>query len=260
MLRGNECRDIFLSEEDRQRFLETVFEKKQGNRFFLNAFCLMSNHVHLMLREGTEDIARAMKCIGISYVHYFNKKYKRTGHLFQDRFLSEAVEDDGYALALVRYIHRNPVKAGLVKTAAEYKWSSYLCYMDENHDFNRAVDREFILDMFSEDREKAKKLYENYINEEGSEEFMDLTQKKEVMDEEEARRLFKRLLAGQNAEGGDSFKGKPQEDVIREFRQRTNLSLRRIAAITGLNKDRVHKILREARTKELSPRLPIDIG
>jgi len=105
MLRGNEKKDIFNSNADKQRFLETVFEKKQENRFYLHAFCLMNNHVHLMISEGVEDVATVMKRINVSYVYYFNNKYKRVGHLFQDRFKSEVVEQERYLLALVRYIH-----------------------------------------------------------------------------------------------------------------------------------------------------------
>ena len=100
MLRGNERRNIFRDEEYKLRFIETLYDKNQENRFSLHAFCLMDNHVHLMLSEGVEDVAKIMKRIIVSYVYYFNKKYKRVGHLFQDRFKSEIVEDDNYVLAL----------------------------------------------------------------------------------------------------------------------------------------------------------------
>lgn len=89
MLRGNERKNIFLCDEDKLYFMETMFEKKQGSRFYIHSFCLMDNHIHLMISEGSEDISRVMKRITVSYVYYFNKKYKRVGHLFQDRFKSE---------------------------------------------------------------------------------------------------------------------------------------------------------------------------
>ena len=110
MLRGNERKNIFLSDEDKLRFMETVYEKKQEARFYLHSFCLMDNHIHLMLSEGLEDISSVMKRVTVSYVYYFNKKHKRVGHLFQDRFKSEVVDEDSYALSLARYIHQNPVK------------------------------------------------------------------------------------------------------------------------------------------------------
>ena len=84
-IRGNERKNILISDEDKQQFIEMLIEKKQENRFYLNAFCLMDNHIHLMISEGTEDVTEAMKRITIGYVYYFNKKYKRVDHLFQDR-------------------------------------------------------------------------------------------------------------------------------------------------------------------------------
>ncbi|KUG02756.1 hypothetical protein ASZ90_019832 [hydrocarbon metagenome] len=235
MMRGNERRDIFLDDQDKIRFIETISEKKQEDRFYLHAFCLMDNHIHLMVSEGTEDIATVIKRIAVSYVYYFNKKYKRVGHLFQDRYRSEVVEDDRYVLALARYIHNNPVKAGLTKTAGEYRWSSYICYIDEKQYLNKILDKQIILAMFSEDKEKAKKLYKEFMNKENDDQFIDLQEEKQIMDEEEAKLLFKQLSAGQGE----------NKEIIREFKQKTNLSLRQIAAIAGISKDKVNKFLKD---------------
>jgi REP element-mobilizing transposase RayT len=91
MVRGNEKKDIFRDDHDKLRFIEIIKKVKQGNRFYLHAFCLMDNHLHMMISEGKEDVARIMKRITVSYVSYFNKKYRRVGHLFQDRFKSEGI-------------------------------------------------------------------------------------------------------------------------------------------------------------------------
>lgn len=74
MIRGNERRSIFNDDNDKLRFIETIYEKQQGNRFSIHAFCLMDNHVHLMLSEGMDDVAKVMKRISVSYVYYFNKR------------------------------------------------------------------------------------------------------------------------------------------------------------------------------------------
>ncbi len=137
MLRGNGKKNIFYNDEDRKRFMETIYGKKHGDKFYLHAFCLMNNHIHLMISEGIEDVARVMKRITVSYVYYFNKKYKRVGHLFQDRFKSEVVEHDNYVLSLARYIHQNPVKAGLVEKADDYIWSSHNCYLGRDNSFSK---------------------------------------------------------------------------------------------------------------------------
>ncbi|MCR4435699.1 MAG: transposase [Clostridiales bacterium] len=124
MLRGNERKEIFL-DDDRKRFLDTMERMKEDGNFDILAYCLMSNHVHILIREGKDSIQRSMKRIGISYVYYFNKKYHRIGHLFQDRYCSEVLEEDAYILAAARYIHNNPVKAAMVPRAEAYEWSSY---------------------------------------------------------------------------------------------------------------------------------------
>jgi putative transposase len=88
----------------------------------------MSNHVHLLLREGSEDISITMKRIGVSFVSYYNWKYWTTGHLFQDRFKSENMETTEYLLTVTRYIHQNPIKAGIANKVDEWRWSSCVGY------------------------------------------------------------------------------------------------------------------------------------
>ncbi len=89
---------------------------------------MMSNHVHLLIRERKESIGDSIKRIGVAYARYYNKKYDRSGHLFQDRFLSEPVNNIEYFMTLMRYIHQNPVKAGLVKEVKDFPWSSWSEY------------------------------------------------------------------------------------------------------------------------------------
>ena len=244
MLRGNERRNIFLDDEDKLRFLETIYEKQQKDRFNMHAYCLMDNHVHLMIGEGTEDIAKVMKRITVSYVYYFNKKYKRVGHLFQDRYRSEVVEKDSYVLALARYIHQNPVKANMTKQAGEYKWSSYGSYIDEKNYFCKMIDRDIIMELFSEDREKAKRLFIKYMDEENCDTFIDLKEEEEVMEEGEAKALYLGMLRDKGLDSEDGMKMQVPDELIKEFREKTKFSIRKIVAITKLNKDKINKILK----------------
>jgi hypothetical protein len=196
-----------------------------------------------MMQEGIKDIAKAMKGINISYVYYFNQKYKKVGHLFQDRFKSEVIENERYALSLLRYIHQNPVKAGIVKKIGDYKWSSYNAYMQENHYFQKVVDTTNILGFFSGNPTAAKRQFAEYINQECDDLFMDLEEKEAKMDEENAQRLLYELKNRQSEEKRNNNK-QITEAVIREFSEKTNWSIRQIAAITGLNKDKINKMLR----------------
>jgi putative transposase len=85
----------------------------------------------MLIKEEKEDLGIIMRRIGASYVYWYNLKYERSGHLFQDRFKSEVVNDEKYLLAVVRYIHQNPLKAGIVNNINDYAWSSYSEYIGE---------------------------------------------------------------------------------------------------------------------------------
>jgi Transposase and inactivated derivatives len=124
MLRGvNRCA-IFLEDADYRRFLRVLSVAVELSGCHVLAYCLMPNHVHLVLRTGEEQIGQVMKRIGVRYVGWFNLKYLRVGHLFQDRFRSEPVDTDSYLVTLLRYLWNNPVEAGLVERAEDYPWSS----------------------------------------------------------------------------------------------------------------------------------------
>ena len=122
MLRGADRRIIFSDDEDCERFLETLAKVKEVSGFLLYAYCLMGNHVHLLLKEEKEPLELIFKRLGASYVYYYNWKYELRGHLFQDRFRSESIENDAYFLDVLRYICQNPVKAGLCPSPSDYPW------------------------------------------------------------------------------------------------------------------------------------------
>ncbi|MCA0295306.1 MAG: transposase [Actinobacteria bacterium] len=124
MMRGVNRDAIFLEDRDCVRFLECLALAKAPSGCQVLGYCLMPNHVHLMLREVGEPISEVVKRLGIRYAGWFNKKYGRVGHLFQDRFRSVPVEDDAQVITLLRYIWNNPVEAKLVDAAEDYPWSS----------------------------------------------------------------------------------------------------------------------------------------
>lgn len=125
ILRGNNRQKIFHTDEDYVAFLKRTREYRNQCGFRLYAYCLMDNHVHLLLQELDEPLELIMRRLCGSFVYWYNRRYDRVGHLFQDRFRSETVEDDRYLATALRYIHRNPVKAGLCSNPAGFTWSSY---------------------------------------------------------------------------------------------------------------------------------------
>lgn len=124
MLRGVNRDAIFLEDADYERFLQSLAEAKEASGCLVLAYCLMTNHAHLVLRTTDEPIGSVVKRLGVRYAGWFNRKYGRVGHLFQDRFASVPVEDDGYFVTLLRYVWNNPVEAGVTTRADKYRWSS----------------------------------------------------------------------------------------------------------------------------------------
>lgn len=122
--RGNEQRAIFRDDADRERYLERLAHYREKFEFRLLAFCLMTNHVHLALRAGRFPLSRFMAGLQSSYTQWFNRRHKRVGHLFQGRYKAFLVQEDPYLLALLRYIHENPISARLVERAEDYIWCS----------------------------------------------------------------------------------------------------------------------------------------
>ncbi|WP_394967733.1 transposase [Candidatus Allofournierella merdipullorum] len=130
MLRGIDKMQIFPSASDSLHFL-AILDFVQSPEFEVLAYCLMGNHVHLLIKttkDNIESLEAAMKSLGVRYVNFFNRKYQRVGTLFQGRFVSQPVATVGYFLRVLRYIHNNPVVAGLAKEPGDYPYNSYQDY------------------------------------------------------------------------------------------------------------------------------------
>jgi len=149
VIRGINKQTVFYDENDGKVFLNRLKLFKPKLNFEVYAFCLMSNHAHLLIKEEvsaedkiTAKIGDVIHRLLTSYVYWYNKKYERVGHLFQNRFSSEPIDDDAHLLACVRYIHQNPLKSNLLKNLADYEWSSYTAYLTDEANF---VDIDFVL-------------------------------------------------------------------------------------------------------------------
>jgi REP element-mobilizing transposase RayT len=125
--RGNERRDVFYDDGDREHFLALLGIQAERFEVELWAYVLMPNHYHLVIRTVRPNLSRAMQWLGVAYTNWFNARHGRSGHLFQGRFKGFVVEDEGYLRRLLLYTQRNPLRAGLVERLADYPWSSYRC-------------------------------------------------------------------------------------------------------------------------------------
>ena len=127
--RGNNHRKLFLAKKDFKIYYMLLKKLKEEELIRIYHYCLMSNHVHLLAGvEESSNISRFMKRLGLKYFYHYKKKHNYTGHLWQDRFKSKIIERDEYLIQCGKYIELNPVRAGIVKIAEDYPYSSYLYY------------------------------------------------------------------------------------------------------------------------------------
>lgn len=242
MMRGNERKNIFLSDEDRHKFINTLVKKKEQIGFKLYAFCLMDNHIHLLINDEKQEISLIMKGIATSYAMFFNRKYQRVGHVFQDRFKSESIENERYLLAAIRYIHCNPVKASLVEKPEDYIWSSYRTYIDANLEEFTWLDKDNILEFFSGSIDE----FEKFSNEKADgEDLLDNDLEGIVGKVQQGRQYLKEYLKQQWPDVSiETIKDEPgiYREVILELRRHTSLSIRSIAELIGVGRNKVERV------------------
>ncbi len=129
MFRGNNGRDIFFSNDERWHFCGLLEEIVKKFSCKIHSFCLMSNHVHLLIEVDDIPLSKSLHFVAFHYARWLNNRQKLTGHLFQDRYKAKLVTKQSYLLQLCRYIHLNPVKAGMVDQPGDYFWSSHSDYL-----------------------------------------------------------------------------------------------------------------------------------
>ena len=235
MLRGINKQQIFYEKEDYQFFISLLERYKEPCGYELYAYCLMGNHIHLLIREGNEvSMGDIFRHIGSAFVYWYNIKYERVGHLFQDRYKSEPIEDESYLLTVFRYILMNPVKAGLCGKAEEYPYSSAGEYLKG---INGITDTSYIKGMYNE---KNLKEYIYQKNEDQCME-MDETSRKRVTDEE-ARQLISKELGGVIPAIGKAKERKGLNSSINRL-IRAGISIRQLSRLTGISKKVIENAL-----------------
>ncbi len=161
--RGNERKNIFKSARDREKFLSYLASSTERYGAEIHVYCLMTNHYHLLLETPLGNLSQIMRHINGAYTAYFNTRRQRDGHLFQGRYKAIVVDADEYAGELSRYIHLNPVRAGMVERPEEYRWSSYQYYIDLRKK-PQWLKTDFILDYFGKKVSTAQKRYREFVS------------------------------------------------------------------------------------------------
>ncbi|MCF8011944.1 MAG: transposase [Clostridiales bacterium] len=158
--RGNNREYIFKYDGEKRYFLKKLIDYKIDMNFRLFGFVIMGNHYHLVLQTTGIPLQKIMHCINNSYSKFYNVVKERTGHVFGGRYKAIPVQDDRYILTLLRYVHQNPIRAGICEHVWEYPWSSDVFYRQKRDSF---IDSSFILDILSNNRDEAVKEYKDFV-------------------------------------------------------------------------------------------------
>lgn len=162
MTRGNNRNVVFKCDEDYQYYLELVFKYKLEHPFDLYHYCLMNNHVHMLVKTNiASDFSTFMKKINLAYFHHYNKEYGWVGHFWQDRFKSQAVGKDAYFIQCGKYIELNPVRASIVENPADYLYSSYRYY--EKGETNHLITPDFMYEEMGKDDAERQAQYRKLV-------------------------------------------------------------------------------------------------
>jgi REP element-mobilizing transposase RayT len=160
--RGNAREDIYNDEIDRQHFLLLLQNTVNRYDWYCHAYCLMDNHYHLLIETNSPTLSKGMKYLNGTYTQYFNRQHQRVGHVFQGRFKAILVQKDAYLLELARYIALNPVRAQIVRSAKEWRWSSYRA--TAGYEENAAcLTTEWILAGFDKIKSVAQQHYRDFV-------------------------------------------------------------------------------------------------
>ncbi|WP_079525520.1 transposase [Solibacillus isronensis] len=236
IMRGVNRQTIFEEDEDKKRFLEILKKYKGISQYELYSYCLMDNHIHLLLKVTQEEISIIIKRISSSYVYWYNWKYGRVGHLFQERFKSENVENTVYFLTVLRYIHQNPLKAGLVNNVFESQWSSINEYIQRR----TIVDIDYGLDLFSSERRKAIKLYMEYMQQQNDDQCLEVSMNVKKTDQE--IRKYLNTLGIANTSQLQQLNRSHRDEILAKVKSLNGVSIRQLSRITGISKSVIGRI------------------
>ncbi len=262
--RGNKCEDIYLSDRDRELFLSILGEVCQRFNWHCHAYCLMSNHYHLLIETPDANLAQGMRQLNGVYTQRFNQAQKRVGHVFQGRYKAILVEKDSYLLELSRYIVLNPVRARMVRAAQDWPWSSYRATVG----FSQApqwLTVNWVLSAFGPYLSEAVNGYELFIAEGagqpspweqlknqiylGSDQFVSAMQAKIETDQELSEIPLSQRRPMPKPLGWYEKSGATRDDAVKLAYASGGYSMKEIGDYFGLHYSRVSRIIAKAKGK-----------
>ena len=227
--RGVSKQLIFEQPSDYRKFLKILKRFSEEEGFEVIAYCLMQNHFHLLIKTDAMP-GKIIQKISISYSYYFNKKYGRVGHLFQNRFKSEAIEMDPYFVCAIRYIHNNPLKAGICK-AEDYRWSSYHEYVGTPD----IIKPDYLLGMIG-----GKDNFKTFDNGLEKESYLEVSDSF-CLSDESASELITKTLGLKSCFEISNFSIKKRNEYIKKLKE-IGLGCTQIMRLTGIGRGVIERI------------------
>lgn len=240
MMRGNNREKIFIYNEQKMYCMDILKSLVEEEPIEISAYCLMDNHVHLLVKGEITDLIRSIKRLNIRYAMKFNKKTDRIGHVFQDRYRSEVISDEPYLLHVIRYIHNNPVKAGMVKHPRDYRWSSYQEFFTRSAGIINAEQKKFIMVFFRDNFAR----FEEFHLELDYHEYLDIQEDIQYNRHQAAQRIITNYCHAKDISDEKQVlaNGENLKELVKELLIGTKLSHRQIAKILGISNNIVHKV------------------
>lgn len=243
IFRGVNRQDIFLDNEDRQRFLQTLNRYRKETEVNILVFCLMDNHVHILARADSAPGSMVQKIL-CSYVPYFNKKYGRVGHLFSSRYYSGTLETERAVLAVAKYILRNPLKAGL-SAVQDYPWSSWREISLWSKNSPKICDIQPLIALAGSKNElvafvladdPAESMQDKSVYRNGDDDFRPYRR----WTEHEAYEIMQKSCGGINPLSIASLPKSDRDHLLRHFKK-MGISVRQISRLTGIERNSVQR-------------------
>lgn len=232
MLRGVNRQQIFEEKSDYIQFIKILYELIPISQYKLYAFCLMGNHIHLLIKVEDEPLDLIMKRLENRFVHWYNKKYNRTGHLFENRYKSEPVEDEKYLIIVLRYILQNPVKAGMCNDIFEYPWSSVKYIISSKESMVSVSDFRLLFNSNND--------FIQFLKASNDDQCLDYEFKYENITDEEAISIIKEKTGCSSISEFKNYDKVIRNKYIKELSP--YMTIRQLAQLSGLSKSQIHRI------------------
>lgn len=239
MIRGNNREPIFNGDKEKKYFLDVLQDQNEDNMVDIAAYCLMNNHVHIIIKADLINLTNAIKSVNTTYAMHFNRMRDRVGHVFQDRYKSRTINDENHLLRVIRYVHNNPVKAKIVKLPDEYMWSSYNEY-NKKSSYILGNQRAFIMGFFNNSLER----FAEFHRQSDDNEYLEIEEDIEKERFEQAQKIISEYFSSKGLVDAKQVARNSvyMEEIIENLLKKSRLTHRQIAGLLQVSNSTVHNL------------------